>query len=236
MIYISKIHRNSSNGEVDATVKVMLAKLNESDWSSDAFLTAIRTKLTALYESLNEAIKRGKAESELEDRDSTRDKALSNLFNLVKGFTSVSGEVGEAAFTALGVLNKYGLSKTANANYANESAYINSMLADLATTELLAALEKLPFVADIIADLKKAQQEFETAYKSYISELAIHSTKSSATSIKGDVLKVINEDLVDYLKVMSKVNAAVYEQIASEVGKIIADNNERVNKRKQPKE
>ncbi|MFV0505272.1 MAG: DUF6261 family protein [Bacteroidales bacterium] len=232
MVNIPKINKASTNGEVDATTKAINVALAKNDWSFDAFLTGIITTLIALYENLNEAIKRGKAESELEEKDMTRDKALSELFNLVKGFASISGTAGDGARVVMAILDKYGLSKTARANYANESAYINSMLTDLKVAEIAAIIGGLPFVQDAILKLEHSQNEFEQAHNDYMVAMATDSTKNSATAIKGEVMKVINEDLVDYLKTMSKVNPDTYAPTSTEIAEIITDNNTRVKNRK----
>lgn len=232
MITIPKVIRNSSNGEVDATTKAIIVVLTKKNWDADPFLTNIIDQLEATEARLNEAIKQGQAESDLEEFDLGRDKALSELFNLVKGFASISDEAGNGARTLMNILDRYGLSKTTNSNYANESAYINSLLTDLKESKIAPLIEGLPFVNDAITRLQTAQTKFEQAYDRYMEAMASFSTKNSASSIKTEVVKIINSNLVDYLKTMVKVNSDLYLSTATAVSEIIKDNNERVKSRR----
>ncbi|MFV0507029.1 MAG: DUF6261 family protein [Bacteroidales bacterium] len=232
MTSISKINLKSTNGEIDATTHAINIVLKKDDWLSDTYFAAIIESLQSLQVSLNRAIKQSKAESDLKGKDLTRDRALSELFSLVRGYTTVDSEIGIFAKRIELVLNKYGLSKTTNSNYANESAYINSLIIDLSEGEVANAVRDCPFVAVAVSKLMDSQKAFEQAYEHYIVAMTKDRTKSSATSIKANLVKVINNELVDYLRVMSKVNAEVYGPTTSKIAGIIKDNNERVKNRK----
>jgi len=56
-------------------------------------------------------------------------------------------------------------------------------------------------------------------------------SKDSATKIKTGVLKLINDDLVNYLRAMSKAMPEVYSDFSAATAQIIADNNDKVKKR-----
>ncbi len=235
MINIPKMLRNSSNGEVNATVNALRTRLKTNQVENDAHLADIISTLDENYDLLNEAIKRSKIKSELEEKDKVRDLALVALFNLVKGYLNVDNDTRNHALKLQEILDKYGLSKITKANYANESAYINSLILDLKAPAIYSEHIFTPFVVETLDKLILAQKNFETAYNNYTTTLAIQNSKENATQIKMKLLEIINMNLVDYLKIMSNVNGGKYETMAIDTAAIITDNNERVNRRRNKK-
>ena len=56
---------------------------------------------------------------------------------------------------------------------------------------------------------------------------------SNATLVKKEVLTLLNDKIVVYLRAMDQVNAATYGVFVATVAQIIADTNEQVKKRQQ---
>ena len=96
----------------------------------------------------------------------------------------------------------------------------------------------LPGGAEILAALQTAQSEFDTARVAYETERAREGNEANATEIKKEVLTLINDKLVLYLRGMEAVDEAAYGEFARTVATIIADNNVVVKKRfaKEPGE
>ncbi|MFV0507584.1 MAG: DUF6261 family protein [Bacteroidales bacterium] len=236
MIDILKINSNSTNGETDNTAKVLVMKLNEKNWSSDQTLDSIIKNIDENQKTLNKAIKRNRVESDLEVKDIARDKALRSLFSLVKSYAIIENELQPMALELQSLLDRYGLSATISANYANESSYINSMLEELGNDKYKEHISKLMYISGLIEDLKSAQTNFEESHQSYIDDMAVNKAKSSASSIKLKLVKIINDDLINYLQLMAKMKPEIYEELAVGVSEIIEDNNDRVRRRKSKKD
>ncbi|MFV0553611.1 MAG: DUF6261 family protein [Mangrovibacterium sp.] len=235
MSKILAIISNSSNGEVDATGNAMVMALKKKDWTGIPVMETLVGSLEELRTQLNEAIKRGVKESELDEKDQARDGALSAFYYLIKGFSMTENDSLSVAQQVLDKLDHYGLTKTTQANYANESAYINSLITDLETEPLKSSLNVMIYATTSLQKLKDAQADFEQTYDEYMEAMAELGSLKSATTLKKELVKVINQDLVSYLNLMTKMDAATYGEISIKVGEIINDNNERVNRRRKKK-
>jgi hypothetical protein len=71
--------------------------------------------------------------------------------------------------------------------------------------------------ADLIAQLQTAEDDFEQARIAYETEKAKEGMVNNATLVKKDVLKILNDKVVVYLRAMELVNPATYGVFASTV-------------------
>lgn len=233
---IEKLSSVSRVTEVDAASMRMIGAYKTTGLSTDPHLGAMFASLESQSAALTSAIKRSKAESELELKDEVRDRQVRALFYLVQGYLHhPDATIKAAAQTVDNIFEKYGLSITGE-SYASESSLIASLLGDLSKQKTTDAIALLPGCADVIIVLQNAQTEFETARIAYEQEKAEESTLLNATKIKAGVLGIINEKIVVYLRAMELVDEPVYGAFARTIAMIIADNNEVVKKRKKQAE
>lgn len=229
---IEKILHRSYNGEVATVAGGILKTSDKNDWSSDNYLSGVLQRLITEQNKLSFAIKQDKATSALEYADENRDKPVSGLYNLVMGYRYHPDEsISTAANTIHLVIDKYGLSNITEANYAQESALIESLLKDFEADNAKTAIALLPGVAELIATIRTAQDNFTSAFLTYTEEKANNNGKQSATKIKAAVLKLINNELVIYLRAMSIAAPDTYGNFAAATAQIIADNNDKVRRR-----
>ncbi|MGD9993343.1 MAG: DUF6261 family protein [Salinivirgaceae bacterium] len=233
---IEKMIRTSRTTEVAATSTRLVEAYKSSGLTTDAYLPNMFTTLGDLTNTLTAAIRRTKVESELETKDEARDQPVRAMNLLIKANTAhPDAEIRAAALKLGKVIDKYGL-KIINESFATESALINSLLGDLAAPEMQAAIALLPGCAEILASLQTAQSEFDTARVAYEAERARESTQANASELKKEVLALINDKLVQYLRAMEALNDATYGEFARTVATIIADNNIVVKKRRKGEE
>jgi len=229
---IEKILHRSYNGEVATVAEGILKTSDKNDWSSDNYLSGVLQRLITEQNKLSLAIKQDKATSALEYADENRDKPVSGLYNLVMGYRYHPDEsISTAANTIHLVIDKYGLSNITEANYAQESALIESLLKDFEADNAKTAIALLPGVAELIATIRTAQDNFTSSFLTYTEEKANNNGKQSATKIKAAVLKLINNELVIYLRAMSIAAPDTYGNFAAATAQIIADNNDKVRRR-----
>lgn len=233
---IEKLLHRSYNGEV-ATVSESIIKASATKGVDDAFLSNVLEKIGNEEENLSYAIRQDKTVSVLETADDNRDNSLRGLFNLSNGYLYHPDEtISTSARTVCSVLNKYPLSGMLRANYAQESALIESLLKDLDTEEIKAAIIPLTGISETVIVIRTAQEAFTNTFVAYSEEKARHNGKDTATKIKSALLKLINNELVTYLRAMIIAAPDTYGDIAAATAQIIADNNEKVRKRMNKKE
>ncbi len=203
---------------------------------SDAHLVKIFTSLGDASARLKAAVKRTKAESELEEKDELRDDKVRALFYLVKGYVHhPDPKVKNAALEVEKVMDKYGLSMTGE-NYSTESSLVTSLLGDFANPSLQPSISVLPGYAELIAALQTTQTGFEQTRITWEAEKAKEGTQGNATAIKSEVVEIVNEKLVVYLRAMELVDEETYGTFARTIGQIISDNNDVVKKRRKKPE
>ena len=212
---IQKLIFNSRVTEVDAVSIRTIGAYKNTGLSSDAHLVKIYSVLESESVLLTSAIRRLKDESVLEEKDEVR-----TVHYLTMGFLHHPDPAVKAAAEAVEkVFDNYGLSITSE-SYATESSLINSLLADLAKPKLLAAIALLSGLTEIIATLQAAQTNFEETRIAYEEEKAKEGTLENATAIKKEVVAIINDQLVVYLRAMIQVNEPTYGNFARTIAEI----------------
>ena len=229
---IEKLMSNCRNTEVN-DVATRVSGAFAGSGVTDPYLTTTFAGLDAANLALSQVIKRSKAESELEVKDKVRDDKVRAVNYLINGFLyHPTKKIKEAAQTLMEVFGKYGLALIGQ-SYSTESSLINSLLLDFAKPDYADAIAILSGCADLIAQLQTAQTDFETVRIAYESEKAKEGMVENATLVKKEVLTIINDKIVVYLRAMEQVNPAAYGVFAATAAQIITDTNEQVKKRKQ---
>jgi hypothetical protein len=203
---------------------------------TDPYLVSTFTALDAGNTKLTLAIKRSKAESELEEKDEIRDDKVRSFYYLIQGFSHhPTKSIKDAALLLLGLFDNYGLAMVGE-SYASESSLVSSLLLDLAKPKFQDAIALLSGCAELIAELQTAQTDFEQARIAYEAEKALEGMQDNATVVKKEVLGIINDKIVVYLRAMEQVDPATYGAFTSTCAQMIADNNEQVKKRNKKPE
>lgn len=230
---IEKIIAKSRTTGVHATSRLLINAYNESGLPADPFLPVVMTNLETTNAELGMAIDRSKAESIKAEKDDKRDYDLRSVGYLVEGYTwHPEQAICDAANTVKKVFDKYGFS-VAEESYTEESSHIVSMLGDFAHPDIQAAIDLLSGLGQNIANLRASNDDFETASTKFAEEEAEESTKKSATTLKKEVVNIINNDLVMFLRTGQRFQPEFYGSFASTIAKLIADHNEQVKKREK---
>lgn len=232
---IDKLIAQSRVTEVNDVATRMSGAFKNSGLT-DQYLVGIFATLDAGNTKLTLAIKRSKAESDLEAMDEVRDDKVRSFYYLVQGASHhPTKTIKDAALLLLDLFDNYGLVMVGE-SYATESSLVSSLLLDLAKPKFQDAIALLSGCAELIAELQTAQTAFEQARIAYEAEKALEGMQDNATVVKKDVLGIINDKIVVYLRAMEQVDPATYGVFASTCAQMIADNNEQVKKRKSKPE
>jgi len=233
---IEKLISQSRTTEVAAASVRMITAFKTTVLNTDSHMAGIFTSLESDTTKLTKAINRSKAESQLEEKDELRDNKLRALYYLLQGFSHHPDQAIQiAAVAVLTVFDKYGLAIT-NDSYATESSLVNSLLDELADPELEPSITALSGCTELIADLQAAQEDFERVGAAYEAEKGKDGTLESASAIKKQIIRTINDQLVVYLRAMLQVDETTYGDFSRTVAATIADSNEVVKKRRKKPE
>ncbi len=219
-------------GEVGQVGGQIVQTFEEYTIEDKPVISAIIADIKDRSSALNLAWKKSEQESNLADKDATRDDKYRAFFYTVTGATySPDAEKKAAAQRLSAIFNKYGL-EAAGKNYDEESTDLISFLSDLRSAEAVADIAKIEDLSAIVSELKLAQNHFNQAVADWKMASGNDKNKSSATEIKKELVEIINGEFIPFLKVMLKRDKATFEKFAATVSQIISDKNEAVKKRK----
>ncbi len=228
---IEKVIAHSRTVEVDATLSKILASYHWSALTDDTYLSGIIFELKVMSAKLSESIKRIQYESDLEEKDHIRNEAVRGLYYLVLGSTYFpEGSIKMAAQKVIEVLNNYVLHLDSD-SYDIESSLLISMISELDSPVLQKEIALLSGVSEMIGAIKSAQNEFEISVLNYELNKKKNNALENATTLKRQLIRLINNKLIVYLNAMAIVDIATYGDILRVISHIIAGNNDRVKRR-----
>ena len=233
MVTVAKVNGKARVTELDALSDAMEReyKLACGDGSTavgrDAVLKAQFAQLADLSARNTTAIKQDAVVSTLDEADGKRDAVTRDLFTLAGGYTaSPFAEVRAAAQDVCAVLDKYGRGMTAK-NYADQTALTESLLEDLGAEKVTAQIKALSGVAELVAQLREAQDGFAAAHDGYIKAKA--GKGESASSLKKPIVALINDNIVPYLNIVAAMDG--YADFVAAVAGNIKSTNDTVARR-----
>ena len=193
----------------------------------DAVLKAQFAQLADLSARNTTAIRQDAVVSTLDEADSARDAATRDLFTLAGGYTaSPFAEVRAAAVGVCAVLDKYGRGMTGK-SYADQTALTESLLEDLGAEKIAAQVKSLSGVAELVAQLRTAQDGFAAAHDGYVRAKA--GKGESASSLKKPIVALINDNIVPYLNIVAAMDG--YAEFVAAVAGNIKSTNDTVARR-----
>ncbi len=228
---IPKLSYRTRTTEVNSTSENLGLTYQKQSLESDTYLAGLFTNLLSGSGLLRTAINRSKAESNLDDMDVIRDEKIQALHYLLLGaIHNPNEEISASATRLYDEYKKYGL-KVTQKSYLIESSLTESMLEDYTATDLQADIAAVLGCAELIAGIQTAQNDFKTANIAWEEAKSKEGLTASATQIKKEILALINDNIVVYLKAMNLANNAVYGELAQTVSQIITDTNQAVKRR-----
>ncbi len=232
---ISKINSSSRVTEFDSAIKEIITAYEQSPFStdlvSDKYLTEMFSELKPHSTNLTTSINGTKPENNQEELDGVRDDKVRGGYYLLQGYAyHPSKDVREAAVVVNSVFDEFGVG-IVNESHAVESSLINALLTRYAEPSVAEQIAKLPGMAQIVEELRTAQETFEQARLALDSAKALGETELSASELKKEMLKLVNGKLTIYLKAMALVDEPTYGEFVRTVAEVIKSNNAVVKRR-----
>lgn len=236
MSTINKVITQTRNAECeDVGNQICEANVNYPI-ADDPYIAQLILLLKAVLSRMVEAIRRMKSESELEEKDEIRDSLIQDIYFILNGDARrFDFEIRTAALTLLPIFENYGLSITYQ-SFSVESALINSLISDFSKEENFEAISKISGLSEKIEELTRAQEDFERTRVKFEHDRRNELKLDSATVTKEELLELINDKIVVYLRAMLNVDPDKYGDFALTVGAIIDHSNEVVKKRRKRNE
>lgn len=233
---IPAILNNSWNTEVYNTSNACIKAIKASSNNADPNLVKILNVWEPKSQLLLTAIKHMKTESQLEKADTNRDNCARGVFFTNKGaLYSMDDTVRNAAEKVEKILDNYGLAML-DESYASETTLLKSLLEDLSKANLQDTVAAVPGLTATIAQLQEAQDSFSALSDAYEKDKSVEGKQDNASTIRKEVIQLINQKLIFYLKGMWAVDEETYGALGRNIAQIIKDNNENVKKRANKKE
>lgn len=230
---LNKLRTSARTTETDAVSRRIIVEYDKSDWSFDTHLTGIFNVYRPASQKLSAAINRTRTESMMEEKDEIRDAKIRAIHFFILGFMQHPDETIKGAAEEVDlVFEKYGVD-VARESYSNESSLIESLLGDFADLDLQSSIAALPGLSELIDQLRAAQTDFEDTKILYEEEQAILGNEANATEIKKEVLDILNNQLVTYLRAMIQVDEAKYGLFTRTISEFIDDMNEQIKARRK---
>lgn len=233
MAKVAKVNARVYVTELDALSDALEREYAAASASGDAAVakdSVLKTQFAQLADLSarnTTAIKQSPVVSTLDEADGKRDAVTRDLFTLAGGYTaSPFAEVKAAAQVVCAVLDKYGRSMTGK-GYAEQTALTESLLEDLAASSVSEGVKALSGVAELVAQLREAQDGFAAAHDGYVKAKA--GKGESATSLKKPIVSLINDNIVPYLNIVAAMDG--YADFADAVAANIKKMNDTVARR-----
>ncbi len=228
---ISILNASARVNEVGGTAENILKAYTDCGLSEDANLQSIIDVLSQKNSLLITAIEKGKAYSQLEKCDEQRDNAFKALYHYLKGCTLVPG--GDTKTTSeiiFSIFEKYGISMT-YLPYTEQTAQMKSLIEELESENIKPLIGRITQLEGMVEALKNAQADFQQAHSDYTSQISALKKEQSASELKPQVLEVLNEQLVMYMRAMAKAFPQTHLKFATEIATEINKTNQNIKSR-----
>lgn len=202
---------------------------------ADIRLRNVMADLKDLSDRILDSLRNNRLINSLEVQDTHRNRCVSALVNLKKGYDKLSDETVQSHWTVLRPVFENFLTSIQEGNYQSKTALITAMLRRLSDADLASHLEGLADLKTAVDRLRDAQSTFDNAQLEYQLQLQKDKTPS-ATDLKEEIVEYINEKLVVHLEAKCNEDLATYAEFAKLLGSQIRAENAKVRRRRGKKE
>ena len=237
MYYMSHLFRGLKVAEVAGLAHNLCGSYEScaTELNADIRLRNVMADLKDLSDRILDSLRNNRLINSLEVQDTHRNRCVSALVNLKKGYDKLSDETVQSHWTVLRPVFENFLSSIQEGNYQSKTALITAMLRRLSEADTAAHLEGLVDLKTAVDKLREAQKAFDSSLLEY--QLQLQKDKTlSATDLKDEIVEYINQKLVVHLEAKCNEDLATYAAFARLVDAQIRAENAKVRRRKGKKE
>ncbi|MFV0291404.1 MAG: hypothetical protein ACK5IJ_11000, partial [Mangrovibacterium sp.] len=222
---IVNVNANMQVGRTNGLAQSIIEKKSQLGDIADTHLESVFERLTAKQAEINVAIMRNRVKSDLQAQMKALKTRFVDFQLLVKAYT-----VGESIFLdkakmVYSLVQPY-YSKIMNSlQYLTCASYVSSLISDLDNAEMQAAINSMSYVSSRLTALRAAQVELIASHANFYDLRTQQVAASNASKLRAELIQLINEDLVDYLNAMRKVQTVDYSLFSNTLNGIIKSHN-----------
>jgi hypothetical protein len=205
-----------------------------TELNADIRLRNVMADLKDLSDRILDSLRNNRLINSLEVQDTHRNRCVSALVNLKKGYDKLSDETVQSHWTVLRPVFENFLSSIQEGNYQSKTALITAMLRRLSEADTATHLEGLVDMKTTVDQLQAAEKDFEAMQVEYQHQLLEDKTES-ATDLKETIFELINQRLVVHLEAKCNVDADTYSTFARLVDAQVRAGNAKVRARRKVK-
>ncbi|MFV0553475.1 MAG: DUF6261 family protein [Mangrovibacterium sp.] len=218
--------RHIRNGEMLSLAEAIHSQKTLLKESTDEHLMELMDSIGDKCEAQKSALNKLRVKSNRLALRSEEISAFQNLYHLVKGFSGLKKTaVSKPAKELLKLLNHYYKSIVSGLGQKEIHSHVTSLLDDLESEPMQAAISALIYCDEAIAELQSVQASCLAEYTDYRIAREKQIAEESATELTQELLELINHDLVDYLNAMRKVKTVDYTEFSLAVASLIREHN-----------
>lgn len=233
---ILKLSSSCRTTEANSVVKKIISEYNTHDFTGEAYFTGIMDTIISTNDALTLAIERDTNQSELDSFDEVADNAFTSLYFLSMGLANHPDEaISKPAKEVFKLVDKYGLEIKSKGYDVSYSLY-GSLISDGKSEKYQASIASLSGCKDSFDNLEIAVNNFLEKQRSNILYNDARKTEESASSLKKNLIAIINGDLIDCLRYQQKANTAMYGGIAQFIHQRFSEVNAAVQSRSKKKD
>lgn len=166
-----------------------------------------------------------KVRTAYDTEDANRAQCLRSLYHLLKSaMASSDANVSAHAAEVYQTFCSCGLT-ILHKGIDERTGHINSLLTDLAATEMQSHIVAVPGLSESISQLDAAQQVFETKRVEYQSRRGAMSGEENASMLKMKVIDLVNNTILPYFGTMAKVKGGVYADFNDTLCQVVSSAN-----------
>ncbi|MFV0365213.1 MAG: DUF6261 family protein [Mangrovibacterium sp.] len=231
MTTVSRLITTARNSEVNSLAQGILNDCMLFQLETDTHLIQLFGYLQERQEALNSAIKACRTKSNLATLSDEIKRIYRAFYQLVMAYCEMPdfSHKLNAEFIAE-VLNRYNKSIIQAKAQFDVNSDISSLIADL-ELEVASDIEDVMYLSGLFSKLKLAQENYINSYTIFKNQRRMEIDKGSATVIKTELIKFINDNLVLHLNAMLKVAETDYVDFCFSVDTLINDVNNKIRTR-----
>jgi len=228
---ITNLLKSATNGEladISGNVSSVLENANITNEYLTKLITELKVLVTAMLNSMSTSNSKELSKA-MEEADATRDSLFKAMVSMLKGFLLWNNSTtNDAAKRLYAIVSDKGLGIT-RLSYEKQSAAFDAIIQACKTDEIAQALSTTS-LTNLFTDLEQSQTNFKQLYQQSANLESIKDGIASATEIRPNAFTAF-DTLINYVGVMSEVDAETFAEINAQINRMIDDVNEKVRVR-----
>ncbi|MFV0291137.1 MAG: hypothetical protein ACK5IJ_09640 [Mangrovibacterium sp.] len=235
MTVISKMARVANSirmSDMNSLSQAILEKTNLLDLSTEVYLSSVFDSSEGSQLELNNIINHERVKSDLTDSLNDLRPADWCFRKLIESTSLLENIASQAAGKqVLQIINRHHAAIIKSRAHLPFNSNLSALIADLNEESVSPLVNSITHAASTFARLTELQLLFMSKFSQFYDSREKQQMKNSGYTLRNKLYQLINNDLLAYLEVMSKVPAVDYDDYTNAINAIIKSRNIYIKKR-----